>query len=298
MMFAVPADTAVTRPVDALTLATPVFELDHAMARPVSTVLFASLVTAVAVVVVPATMLAAASDTDTFATGTTAAVTVNVAVPVLPSLVAVIVVVPAATPVMAPVVALIVAADGLELDHATARPVSTLPLASRVTAVALVFAPETMLVAASETLSVATGTTTDVTLTEALPVFPSLVALIVALPFATPVTSPVVALTVATAGFELANVTTLPVNTPAEASHVVAVACVVPPGTRLDVPSATETDATGTVTVVTVIVAVPTTPSLVALMVELPAPTPVMRPLVGFTLATAALELDQVTTRP
>src|SRR6266852_1910592 len=56
----------------------------------------------------------------------------------------------------------------------------------------------------------------------------------------------------------------------------------------------TLTDATGTG--VTVIVAVPLCPSLVAVIVAVPAPTAVTRPL-AFTVATAALLLTHVTKR-
>jgi hypothetical protein len=61
-------------------------------------------------------------------------VTVTVAVPLFPSLVAVIVAEPAATPVTRPPDE-IVAMPVLELDHVTARPVSTLLFASYAVAV-------------------------------------------------------------------------------------------------------------------------------------------------------------------
>ena len=51
MMLAVPAATAVTRPVFASTVATAVFELLQLIWRPVNTLLFASRVVAVACVV-------------------------------------------------------------------------------------------------------------------------------------------------------------------------------------------------------------------------------------------------------
>jgi hypothetical protein len=68
------------------------------------------------------------------ADGGGAGVTVMAAVPDTPSLVAVIVAVPAATPVTTPV-ELTVATPTALLDHATVRPVSALPLASRSVAV-------------------------------------------------------------------------------------------------------------------------------------------------------------------
>ena len=61
-------------------------------------------------------------------------VTVSAAVPLRPSLVAVIVADPALTAVTSPVVELTEAIPALPLDQATTRPVSTLLLASRVVA--------------------------------------------------------------------------------------------------------------------------------------------------------------------
>ena len=78
--------------------------------------------------------LAVVGATVTEATGAGGTVTVIAAVPLLPSLVAVTVAEPAATPVTTPLDDT-VAMPVLELDHATARPVSTLLLASRVVAV-------------------------------------------------------------------------------------------------------------------------------------------------------------------
>lgn len=127
-----PGATPVTTPFDA-TVATAVFELDHVTARPVRTLPAESFVTAVACVVPPVVRLELASVTDTLATGFTT--TVTLAVPALPSLVAVIVAEPAATAVTMPVAAT-VATPVFELDHVTARPVSTLPAESFVTAVA------------------------------------------------------------------------------------------------------------------------------------------------------------------
>jgi hypothetical protein len=131
VIVAEPAATPVTTPLDD-TVATPVLELDHVTARPVSTLLLASRVVAVSCVVCPTLTLAEAGATLTDATGTS--VTVTVAVPLFPSLVAVIVAEPAATPVTTPLDET-VAIPVLELDHVTARPVSTLLFASRAVAV-------------------------------------------------------------------------------------------------------------------------------------------------------------------
>ena len=74
--------------------------------------------------------MAGATLTDATGTG----VTVTLAVPLLPSLVAVIVAEPAAIPVTTPLDDT-VAIPVLELDHVTARPVRTLLFASRAVAV-------------------------------------------------------------------------------------------------------------------------------------------------------------------
>jgi hypothetical protein len=131
VIVAEPAATPVTTPLDD-TVAIPVLELDHVTARPVSGLLFASYAVAVSCTVRPTVTLGVAGETLTDATGT--AETVRLAVPLFPSLVAVIVAEPAATPVTTPLDET-VAMPVLELDHVTARPVSTLLFASRVVAV-------------------------------------------------------------------------------------------------------------------------------------------------------------------
>src|SRR5213594_2443862 len=93
-----------------------------------------------------------------------------------------------------------------------------------------------------------------VTVTVAIPFFPSLVAVIVATPAATAVTSPL-PLVAATAVLLLAHVTVRPVSTfPAE-SFVVADNWTVPPTGRLATAGVTSTDATGTAVTVTVALA-------------------------------------------
>ena len=123
---AVPAATAVTSPV-ADTLATADALLLHVTARPVSVFPAASRALAASCCVPPTTRLAVAGLTLTAATGT--GVTVMDALPVIPSTVAVSVAVPAATAVTSPVAETLTTAGALLL-HATARPVSTFPLAS------------------------------------------------------------------------------------------------------------------------------------------------------------------------
>jgi hypothetical protein len=166
-------------------------------------------------------ILGVAGETLTDATGT--AETVTLAVPLFPSLVAVIVAEPAATPVTTPLDET-VAIPVLELDHVTVRPVSTLLFASRAVAVSCTVWPTVTLGAAGETLTDATGT--GVTVTLAVPFFPSLVAVIVAEPTATPVTTPL-GETVAMPVLELDHVTARPVSTLLFASYAVAVSCTV-----------------------------------------------------------------------
>src|SRR5436190_24216450 len=91
------------------------------------------------------------------------------------------------------------------------------------------------------------------TVRAALPVCPSLVAVMVAVPAATPVTSPL-ALTFATAAFERAHVTVRPASALPFASFGVAVNCSVPPTGTLADAGLTVTDATGTGATATVAV--------------------------------------------
>src|SRR2546427_11343153 len=93
------------------------------------------------------------------------------------------------------------------------------------------------------TLTDATGT--GFTVTAALPVFPSLVAVIVTAPAPAPVTSPV-EVTVATAGVLDAQVTDRPDSRLPAASFSVAVSCTVPPTTTTAATGLIATDATGT----------------------------------------------------
>src|SRR5439155_9203271 len=133
-----------------------------------------------------------------------------------------------------------------------------------------------------------------VPVTAAVPLCPSFVAVIVAAPPVTPVTSPP-ALTVATAVLLLPQLTVRPDNGLPLASFEVAVSCTVWPTGTDAVLGLTVTDATGTV--LTVTVAVPLCPSLVAVIVTAPAVTPVTNPP-ALTVATAVLLLPQLTGRP
>src|ERR1051325_1183351 len=168
-----------------LTVATDVLLVDHVTVRPVSGLPFASFGVAVSCTVWPTPPLAAAGRTAPDATGTL--VTVIAAVPLLPSLAAVIVAEPAATPVTRPL-PFTVATDVLLLVQGRARRVRVLPWASLVVAVSCVVCPCATLAEAGLTVTDATGTL--VTVIAAVPLLPSLVAVIVADPGAMPVTLP------------------------------------------------------------------------------------------------------------
>src|SRR5213080_34194 len=108
-----------------------------------------------------------------------------------------------------------------------------------------------MVAVAGVIVTEATGT--GVTVIVEGPLFPSLVAVIVAVPAALPVTSPL-AVTVATAVLLLPQLTVRPDNGLPLASFGVAVSCTVWPTCTDAVLGLTVTDATGTVLTVTVAV--------------------------------------------
>jgi hypothetical protein len=143
------------------------------------------------------------------------------------------------------------------------------------------------------TVTVATGA--GVTVRSADPDFPSLVAMIFAVPTDTAVTAPVVGDTVATAGLSELQLTLLPLRMLPFASRVVAVACDVPTAVIELGARETLTEATGAM--LTVIEEAPFFPSLVAVMVALPAATAVTNPFAS-TVAAAVLFEPHVTTRP
>src|SRR5439155_8364536 len=149
--------------------------------------------------------------------------TVMAAVPLFPSLVALIVMEPGVTPETRPLL-LTVATVVLELDHVTVRPESGFPPASFGVAVSCTVCPACTDAVAGVTSTVATGT--FVTVTDEVPLFPSLVAEIVAVPGVSPETSPLL-LTVATAVLELDHVTVRPESGVPPASFGVAVSCTV-----------------------------------------------------------------------
>jgi hypothetical protein len=237
---------------------------------------FASFTTAVSVVVDPEAMLVDAGVTVTVPTGTR--LTVTVADPDCPSLVAVIVAVPGATPVTTPL-GDTVAIDPLFVVQMTVRPVSVLPFASLVTALSVVVPATKIVAVAGETVTVATGAGgAAVTVIVAVPVFPSLVAVIVAVPGATPVTTPL-GDTVAIDPLLVVQTMERPVSVLPFASFVIAERVVVVWTTTVAVDGETVTVATGAAgAAFTVMVAVPDFPSLVAVIVAVPGATPVTTP--------------------
>jgi hypothetical protein len=122
VMDTLPAATAVTSP-EAETVAIPLFPEVQLMTRPVSTLLFASLVTADSCTDAPTWRLALAGDTDTEATGIGAgALTLRREELFLPSLEALIMALPGPVALIFPPVST-VATLMLELSQVTCRPV-------------------------------------------------------------------------------------------------------------------------------------------------------------------------------
>jgi hypothetical protein len=190
----------------------------------------------------PTVRLAVAGLTVTDATGTV--LTVIVAVPLCPSLVAVRVAEPAATPVTTPL-PLTVATAALLLVQVITRPLSGLPLASFGVAVSATVCPTVTLAVAGLTVTDATGAAgTLTTVTLAVPARPSLVAVRVAAPADMPVATPL-ALTAVTVGLLDAQVTARPVRTVPFASVRTLLSCRMLPTVRLSDGGATATDATG-----------------------------------------------------
>jgi hypothetical protein len=207
VIVAVPTTKPVATPA-CVTVATVVLLELQVITRPVTTAPLMSLVVAVKAVVEPLATPAVNGATVTLPTGI--GVTVTLEVPDFPSLVAVIVVVPGLEPVTTPP-ELTLATSGLLDDHATMRFVTTVPLTSVTVTVNGVVAPVMMVAVGGDTVTLPTGAM--VTVTDAVPDFPSLVAVIVTgPPGETPVTTPA-GDTVATVVLFDAHVTTRSVTT-------------------------------------------------------------------------------------
>src|SRR6266576_894180 len=235
-----PAATPLTSPLP-FTLAIALLLDCQVTTRPVNGLPFASLGVAVSCTVLPTATPAVAGVTVTDATGT--GVTVMAAVPLWPSLVAVIVAEPATLVVTSPLL-LTVATVVLFEAHVTVRPVKTLPFASLRVAVSCTVWPAGTLAEGGVTVTEATGAPATVML--AVPLWPSLVAVMVTDPAVTPVTSPL-PLTVAIVLSLDCQLMARPVNGLPFASRGVAVSCTVCPCSTLTEAGVTVTAATGTV---------------------------------------------------
>src|SRR6266567_243891 len=286
VILAEPTPAAVTRPL-AFTVATLAASVDQMIARPESGLPLASSGVAVRCSVPPTRIVALVGLKLTDATGT---MTVIAALPLLPSLVAVMFAEPTATPGTSPF-AFTVATLGASLDQVIVRPESGLPLASSGVAVSCWVPPTKIVAAVGLTVSDAMGI---VTVMAAVALLPSLVAVTFAEPAATAVTSPLPS-TVATPAASVDHVMTRPVRTLPTASWSVAVICCVAPTPTVAAAGLTLPDATGAG--FTVMAALPPFPSLVAVIFAAPGATAVTRPAFE-TVATAGLSLDHVTIRP
>lgn len=202
-----------------------------------------------------------------------------------------IVAVPAAIAVTRPF-ADTVAIDGALDAHVTTRPPRVFPLASFVIAVIVAVAPTKRFALVGTVTTDATRTSETVMVAVAL--FPSLVAVMIALPADTAATVPL-ASTVATPGVFDIQVMKRPLSAIPFASFRTAVMVVADPTTRLAVVGVSVTVATGASETATVALAL--IPSLVAVIVALPAPTAVTTPLADTVAIDGALDVH-VTTRP
>src|SRR5256886_14293904 len=218
--------------------------------------------------------------------------TVIAAAPLFPSLVAVIVVAPpSATSVTSPAWDTVATVGALDAQ-VTLRPVNRFAAESLSVTANCTVPPTGSVAVVGLTTTEATGT--SVTVTVAVALFPSLVAVMVAEPAALPVTRPLV-FTLATLALLLAHVTVRPVSVPPAESLVVALSCNVCPTRIPAVAGETCTEATGTS--LTVIVAVALLPSLVAAIVAEPAATPLTEPFASIVATLVALD-DHATVRP
>jgi hypothetical protein len=239
-------------------------------------------------VVSPVWMVELAGLTATLPTGM--GTTLMLALPLLPSLVAVTVAAPGATAVTLPLGETIATAVLLE-DQLTVRSVTMTSFASRTTAVSDSTCVGTSVTDAGDTATLPTGTAT--TVTEALPLLPPLVAETVAVPTARPVTTPV-ADTVATATLLDVQAMSRSLTMAPVTSFTVGVKVVVAPTRMVAVSGCSVTLAMAGGTTVTALV--PLFPSLAAVMVAEPGAKPVTTPAAD-TVATAELSDDQVTAR-
>jgi hypothetical protein len=265
------------------------------IARPVSTLLLASRVVAVAWVVSPVVNELSTRTTLTDATGATGALTEIVADAIFPSLEAEICTVPAAIAVTRPSAETVPMLALLEVQL-IARPVRMLLLASRVTALSCTVPPICKFAVPGDTDTNATGAGGGaLTVIVEVAVWPSLVAVICTVPAAIVVTRPRAETVPMLALFEL-QLITRPVRTLLLASRVTADNCTVPPIWRLEVAGDTDIDATGTgAGALTAIAAEEVCPSLAAMIDAFPPATAVTSPEVETVAMPLLLELQPIT---
>ena len=213
------------------------------------------------------------------------------AVPVRPSLVAITLALPVDIAVTKPAELTVATNVGLLLQE-TGRLSSTVPSAPCCTTAIARVAPAANSMVAGVTVTLATGTA--VTVIALVPLFPSLVAVMVAEPVPTARTSPPDD-TVATFRLLDVHATERPFKSPPVASRMIAVSACVPPTSRPAAAGVTVTLATGAADTVTW--ADPSWPSLLAVMVVEPGAMPRTTP-VEVTVAAAPLEEDHDVVRP
>jgi hypothetical protein len=197
----------------------PEFPLDQETDRPASGDPFWAIGVAVSCWVPSTNSDAEPGLTPTAATGTSETVIADV--PVCPSLVAEIVGLPGRSAVTSPV-ELTIATSGLLVDQETGRPVSGAPFSAVGVAVSCWVPPTNSDADPGLTATEATGM--SVTVMVEVPVWPSLVAEIIAVPGATAVTRPV-ELTVAAPALLLDQETDLSVSCVPFCAVGVAVSC-------------------------------------------------------------------------
>lgn len=287
VIVVVPGEIAVIAPFDVI-VAADRFDDEYVISTPVTVVPLPSFANAAACDCCPTTIVVTGTVS---ATDATFGVTVMAALENCPSDEAEMATEPTATAVMTPP-CVTDATDGFEDVHDMLRPVSATPFASRADAEAIWVSPTRMVALLTAIDTDATGTW--VTVSVALPDFPSDVALIFVDPGDVAVTTPK-ASTDATAAFDDCQLTARPVSDVPCASVAVAMACVVCPGRSEVTPSTTPTDATGAGVTVTTAIAV--LPSATAVMVADPTLSPTTRPD-DDTVAIDGTRLVHVKVRP
>jgi hypothetical protein len=264
------------------TVATLTLDDAHATDRPVTVLPAASLMIRLVCVESPVKSASVEGETVTVATGTTAIL----ALPLLPSLVAVTVALPFPTAVTSPV-APTVTTDGFELLHVTLRPTRFAPALSFGDAVSCTVCPTPREAVAGVTATEATGTGMTEILAE--PLRPPAVAVMVAVPMDTPVTTPVEDTVALVMSLELHTTG----NVAPGSAVTVAVSLAVDPSATGSTSGVTDTACTPRMVSGTLPLALPEA----AVIVTLPRVSPVTCPVLD-TDATAPSDDVQLTVAP